>query len=539
MIASDLDLREILSFKPKGGVIRFMGRRAVVLDAVALGVLRKELVDTLGLFAARGILTRLGFGYGWRVGEALKEEHPELWAEGRAGPHLPGLAGHFVLDQSKRTDGMGMDPLVQTTWRESYEAEQHLLHFGQADEPVCWMNAGFASGYVSYKEGREVYFIEDRCVARGDPHCRVVGRFRERWGPELEPHLAFYKMESIDAALNHVSSSLRRTERRLRARRQELGILDNDNPDPAGMVARSESMRRTLDQARRFALTDSSILLTGESGVGKELVARFVHAQSSRAGKPFISLNCGAVPETLLESELFGHARGAFTGAQTASIGLFEAANSGTLFLDEIGEVSQSMQVKLLRVLQEKEIRRVGENTSRPVDVRIVSATNRDLHAEVQAGRFRRDLYYRLHVISLAIQPLRERPEDILPLAQFFLRKLGTSMGRPAVGFSPGVADRLLRYPWPGNVRELQSVIEYAVALCNEDQLSLQDLPEDLRNAPLAPRSGTIRTLEDVEREHILAAMKATSGKKSEAAEALGIGLATLYRKLKQYGEAA
>src|SRR5512141_1283617 len=149
-----------------------MGRRAVLLDAVALGVLRKELVGTLGLFAARGILTRLGFGYGWRVGEALRQGHPELWAEGKAGPHLPGLAGQFVLDQSVRTDGLGADPLVQTTWRESYEAEQHLLHLGKAEEPVCWTATGFASGYVSFKEGREVYFVEDRCVARGDPYCR-------------------------------------------------------------------------------------------------------------------------------------------------------------------------------------------------------------------------------------------------------------------------------------------------------------------------------------------------------------------------------
>jgi two-component system response regulator HydG len=536
VLADQLDLRDILSFQPKGGVIRFLGRRAVLLDAVALGLLRKELIDTFGLFAARGILTRLGYAYGRCIAEALREEHPDLWAEGKAGPYLPPLAGQFVLGYSARTDGLGSEPLVQTVWKESYEAEQHLLHLGQADEPVCWTAVGFASGYVSAKEGREVYFIEDRCVARGDPHCRVSARFREKWGPELDAHLAFYQMESIDASLSAVTRHLRQTEQLLRERRQELGILEHRDQDPPGMVARSEAMQRTLDRARRFALTDSSVLIQGESGVGKELVARFIHAQSNRAGKPFVSLNCGAVPETLLESELFGHARGAFTGAQTVSIGLFESASSGTLFLDEIGEISPGMQVKFLRALQEKEIRRVGESRSRPVDVRIISATNRNLSAEVEAGRFRRDLYYRLHVISLAIPPLRERSDDVLPLARFFLRKLGTSMGRPATGFSPKVADRLLRYLWPGNVRELQSVIEHAVALCNGDQLSVEDLPEELRNARLAPRAGAIRPLDDVEREHILAAMKATRGNKVEAAQALGIGLATLYRKLKQYG---
>src|SRR5512142_373828 len=275
MLAQELDLRQILSFRPKGGVIRFMKRRAVLLDAVALGVLRKELVDTLGLFAARGILTRLGFGHGWRVGEALKEEHPELFAEGKAGPHLPGLAGQFVLDQSVRTHGLGSEPLVQTTFESSYEAEQHLLHFGQADEPVCWAVTGFASGYVSYKEGREVYFIEDRCVARGDPHCRITGRFRERWGREIEPHLAFYDLDSLDAALQQVSSTLRRTERRLRVRRQELGMLEDRDAEPPGIVARSAAMQRALDRARRLASTDAPVLLTGESGVGKELVARF------------------------------------------------------------------------------------------------------------------------------------------------------------------------------------------------------------------------------------------------------------------------
>jgi two-component system response regulator HydG len=535
MLASELDLRDILSFRPRGGVIRFMGRRAVLLDAVALGVLRKELVDTLGLYAARGVLTRLGYGHGWRVGEALKEEHPDLWAEGLSGPHLPGLAGQFVLDQSVRTDGLGSEPLVQTTWTESYEVEQHLLHFGRADEPVCWMVAGFASGYVSFKEGRDVCFVEDRCVARGDAQCRITGRFRERWGPEIEPHLAYYRLDSLDAALEQVSSHLRRAERRLRARRQELGILEDTSP--LGTVARSAAMQRTLDQARRFAPTDAPILVSGESGVGKEQVARFIHAQSSRAGRPFVSLDCGAVPEALLEGELFGRARGTSAEASAAAAGVFEAATTGTLLLEEIGELSPRLQGKLLRAMQEKEICRVGESRPRPVDTRLVLATSRDLEAELHAGRFRRDLYYRLRVFSVVIQPLRERREDVLPLARLFLRKLGRAAGKAVDDLSPEAAERLLRYPWPGNVRELESVIEYGLAMCGDgDTLSLQDLPVELRQAPRARRGGETRALEEVEREHILAALQAAGGNKRLAAEALGIGLATLYRRLKRYG---
>ncbi len=534
-----LDLRDILSFQPQGGVIRFLGQRIVMLDAVALGLLRKELIDTFGLSAARGILTRIGYAHGWRLAQALKEGHPDLWAEGKAGPFLSTLSGQYTLEESIRTDGAGTTPLVQTTWTESYEAEQHLLHLGRSEDPVCWTTAGFASGYVSYKEGREVYFIEEQCVGRGDPHCHVVARFRENWGPDLQPQLDYFHVQSIDAVLHQLSTGLRSTERRLHETRRELDVLQDQNGDRRGIVARSDAMRGTLERAQRFARTDSSVLITGESGAGKEVVARFIHAESARAAKPFLSLNCGAVPESLLESELFGHVKGAFTGAQTASVGVFEAANGATLFLDEIGEISPAMQVKLLRVLQEKEIRRVGESCSRPVDVRVVSATNRDLSADVQAGRFRRDLYYRLHVLTLSVPPLRQRPADILPLARFFMRKMGISTGRPACGLSTEVADRLLRYPWPGNVRELQSAIEHAMALCDGSQVLLDDLPEDVRNAPPAPRSDAIRPLDEVEREHILAAMRATCGCKHRAADALGIGLATLYRKLKQFGATA
>lgn len=268
----------------------------------------------------------------------------------------------------------------------------------------------------------------------------------------------------------------------------------------------------------------------------KELIARFIHDESARAGRPFVAINCGAVTETLLESEFFGHAKGSFTGADSDRIGLFEAANGGTILLDEIGEIPPGMQMKLLRVLQEKAVRRVGENRSRPVDAKVIAATNRDLEVEVEAGRFRRDLYYRLCVIEVAVPPLRDRVEDILPLARFFLDKITKKMGHSLDGFSPGVSEHLLLHNWPGNIRELQNVIERAVALCSGDIIQAEDLPRTLRKAIAKPKGpDNIRPLDQIELTYILTALEMTKGNKKLAAEKLNISLASLYRKLKEH----
>jgi DNA-binding NtrC family response regulator len=322
-------------------------------------------------------------------------------------------------------------------------------------------------------------------------------------------------------------------ERELHLRRQELGA----KASAAVLGTQSAAMARLLDLAHRVAEVDSTLLITGESGAGKERIARLVHAESRRAGGPFLAINCGAVPETLLESELFGHVRGAFTGATQDRAGLFEAAQGGTLFLDEIGEVAPAMQVKLLRALQEREVRRVGENRIRRVDVRVLAATNRDLLAEVHSARFRQDLYYRLRVIELKVPPLRERREDILPLARHFLGESARRTGREAAGFTPEAAERLIHYPWPGNVRELENAIEHAVVLAQSRRIGSADLPEEVGRAGSGmPAPGDARSLEQVEREHILAVLDALRGNKVQAAARLGIGTATLYRKLKEYG---
>jgi len=536
--AEDLDLRELLVFEPKGGVIRFGGERVLLLDAVALGLLRKELIDTVGLAAARGILTRFGYVHGRRTAEGLRDEFP--WANENewriAGGRLHMLQGLVVVEQPPSSSVPGPEPFVESIWHESYEAEQHLLHIGQSDEPVCWTLAGFASGYLSFVNRREIYCVEDRCRGKGDPTCHLLGRFKEDWGSAIEPHLAFYNKTCVDAVLEGVTSALRAAEHRLHVRRQELARLAPGAEERGGLVARSEAMLRVLDLAQRVARVESTVLITGESGVGKERIARLVHDESPRAARSFVGVNCGAVTETLLESELFGHARGAFTGADRDRAGLFEAANGGTLFLDEVGEISAGMQVKLLRALQEREVRRVGENRSRAVDVRLVAATNRNLADDVASGRFRQDLYYRLRVIELRVPPLREREEDVLSLARVFLADTARRMGRKITGFTPGAADQLLRYHWPGNVREVQNAVEHAVALCAGSRVDVEDLPEELRSAMPRPRpGGRTRQLEDVEREYILAAVEGAGGNRTRAAAELGIGLATLKRKLKQY----
>jgi two-component system, NtrC family, response regulator HydG len=537
MKTSQLDLREVLSFNPRGGVIRFLGQRAYLVDAAAQSLLRKDLLEVLGPEMFRIIFTRSAYAHGRRVAETIKNEMPELWSqakEGELGPMLSAFHGVGEIVSRRRTDGLGDEPLVETVVKDSYEAEQHLMLSGPSDEPVCWRHAAFASGYVSFLEGREVYFIEDRCKAKGDEFCRIRGRFREQWGPEIEPHLVYYQMKPVESICDELRGKILATEKRLKQFRRHGGFLPEEGENGFYAISRSSVMQKVLDFARMVAQVDSSVLITGESGVGKEQMAQQIHRQSGRAGKPFLAVNCGALSETLLDSELFGHVKGAFTGADRDRVGLFEAAGGGTLFLDEVGEVSPSMQVKLLRTLQEREIRRVGESLSRKIDVRIISATNRNLQEAVASGSFRQDLFYRLKVIELKIPPLRERSEDILPLARFILNPLATSMGKHIIGFGHKAADKLLGYQWPGNIRELQNAIEYAVVLCQGNQVEAEDLPAEIRESAYLPSvTSGIRPLESIEREYILSVLHALGDNKVRTAEKLGISLATLYRKLK------
>ncbi len=540
MRPEDLDHNELLELDCEGGTIRFAGQRALLIDAVAMGLLRKYLVENFGLTAARAVLTQFGFAHGWRMAEAMgaqfQWDSDEDWR--RAGTRIHTLEGLFSMESG------ASDPLATTGAMivASYEAEQHLLHFGRTDSPMCWTICGLLSGYISRTCGKEIYVLEDRCMGKGDAACHFFGRTREEWGHDRAADLQFFETkrlkESLDVSLLCVTETLKNVERKLKEHRRALVRIAPDVEEPLGVIAKSPGMRVLLDLATRIAKVDSTVLITGESGSGKERIARLVHDESSRAAGPFIAVNCGAITESLLESELFGHARGAFTGASHDRPGLFEAAIGGTLLLDEVGEVSPAMQVKLLRALQEREVRRVGENKSRKVDVRILAATNRDLAHGVAGGGFRQDLYYRLKVVELQVPALRDRRDDLLPLARVLLADAARRMKRKVSGLSPKAADQLWRYSWPGNVRELENTMERAVALARGSRVELEDLPEEIRTIAPVPRVAleSVRPLEEIEKEYILAALELNAGNQTHTAEQLHIGSATLYRKLKSYG---
>jgi DNA-binding NtrC family response regulator len=299
------------------------------------------------------------------------------------------------------------------------------------------------------------------------------------------------------------------------------------------IIASDPKMQAVLELARSVAPADATVLITGETGTGKELIARAIHHWSARADQVFVAVNCAALAETLLESELFGHEKGAFTGAVAQRRGRFELAHGGTLFLDEVGEMSPALQAKLLRVLQEGTLERVGGTKTVTVDVRVIAATNRDLQAMVAAKAFRDDLYYRLSVFPIGLPPLRERPADILPLAEHILHQMSRRRDKRIVGFSEEAKTLLQAYGWPGNIRELQNVTERAAILCREDRIGPDHLNLTL---PAAPSPTGPKTLKAVERETILLALAAHQGNRRKAAEQLGIGLRTLYTRLREYG---
>ena len=308
------------------------------------------------------------------------------------------------------------------------------------------------------------------------------------------------------------------------------------------MLGSSAAMKAVQDLISRVADSDSTVLISGESGTGKELVAKALHRRGKRRDGPFVAINCAAMPEALLESELFGHAKGAFTDARAAKRGLFVEASGGTLFLDEIGELPLSMQPKLLRALEERTVRPVGGNTEVPFDVHLVTATNRDLETTVAEGRFRDDLFYRINVVRVELPPLRARGHDILLLAQHFVERFATKNGRRVVGLSSAVAKKLLAYAWPGNIRELQNCIEQAVALARYDEIAVDDLPERIRDyrpaniLVVGEDPSELVPLEVVERRYILRVLEAAGGNKSVAARILGLDRKTLYRRLESYG---
>ena len=544
-----LHLAELLDFRPDQGMIRLHEQRVVILSAAAMGLLRKELVDTLGLAAARRVLLRFGFADGYHDAVSMRDR--SQWTtplDGlRSGAMLHALEGIVRTELLKVEHDEATGRFAEeVAWHDSYEAEQHVHHYGQDTSPVCWSLVGYSSGYVSACLGKEIYFRETTCLGQGAKVCSAVGRDADSWGPEIDAIREDFQaadlgqeVERLREAVGRRLKELDRRERRLERRERELNLLRervNRHAASKQFIAGSPAMQEVLELAARVAPLDTTVMVYGESGTGKEFIVRMIHDQSPRASAPFVSINCAALTETLLESELFGHVRGAFTGAVRDKAGLFEVAGRGTIFLDEIGEVAPAVQAKLLRALQEREIRRVGGERQIKVNARVVAATNRDLRAAVDAGTFREDLYFRLGAFVITVPPLRDRREDIPALVHTFLVSAASRMKKDVTSVSPEAMTTLMNYRWPGNVRQLQHAVERAVILAVGPSIRVRELPPEVSQKVRTRPGDDTLDLHEQERASIERALERFGGNRRKAAEALRISTVTLWRKMKHYG---
>ena len=538
MKSQDIHLEDIIDFSE--GVLNLKGRRLILHDIHAFAHLRKDLIDMVGIKQARQIFTRFGYFWGQADAAAVKRifniNKLEEWIKAGTRMHtLQGAAKVKIKSLSLDKENNCFD--MQILWYRSGEAEEHLISMGKSSSPVCWILVGYASGYVSFCLDKKIYFIEKSCRAQGDKICYAVGKDAQSWGEELNEHIDYFNSDDIPNKILTLSSKLKEKTRQLILQQKRIERLEK-KAKIFHVEIRSKSFSDILDLSHRAAQFDSSVLITGETGVGKEMLARHIHKLSLRAREPFIAVNCGALPESLAESELFGHKAGSFTGATQNRIGLFEHASNGTILLDEIGDLPQSIQVKILRVLQEREIVRVGETIPRKVNVRIIAATNKNLEEEVEQENFRNDLYYRLNVIEIKIPSLRERKEDIIPLSRFFIKKVSRKLKLDKLTIDPSCFSYLLSYPWPGNVRELENALERAAVLSSNSIVLPDNLPQNITHTDSVSKliSDPLHcTLKQAETEHIKNVMHLVKNNKTKAAKALDISPSTLWRKLKEY----
>jgi len=462
------DLTESLFFSPGDGRIWLDDQRMVLWHSSSFGHLRRELIDMVGLERARGMLTRAGYMSGARDAQLVRERWPKSDAAAvfMAGTRLHALEG--VVKVTPQTFDFDIDRGTyegEFLWEHSSEDDEHIAAFGIGTEPACWMQVGYAMGYVTTLFGQLVVFREIECRASGASVCRVVGRHADAWGDVSEDvrYLQAQDFASLAAVAGADAAEVSRTAQKPARRSTGSRARAQAEAHKHALVGASSAFNSASHQIRRVAPTRATVLFTGESGVGKEAFARMLHRISTRATMPFVAVNCAAIPETLIESELFGVERGAFTGASVSRPGRFERADAGTLFLDEIGTLSLVSQGKLLRVLQEGEVERVGGTRTLRLDVRVVAATNVDLQAEVHAGRFREDLFFRLNVYPIHLPPLRDRRDDIPLLMNHLLLQNCERHGRHITGFTPRAVRALLNYGFPGNIRELQNLVERGV----------------------------------------------------------------------------
>lgn len=550
-LSQDYEIPSELHLAMEPGRILLDDERMIMLHAGAVSSLRKELIDTLGTERARGLLTRMGYASGMRDAKLARKMMPDATDEELLlmGPKLHMLEGIVKVTPLKIdidiANGKYNGDLL---WEHSFEADAHIESFGVHTESVCWTQIGYASGYTSEIVGKFILYREPECRGKGDRHCRNVGRPIDAWD-NPEDDLKYFSPD-------HVAEQLLKLQEEVANLRYSL-----DEVTALGdMVGSSYPFKQTCELLKKAGDSNVTVLLLGETGVGKEMCAKALHSVSPRAGNNFVAINCAAIPEELIESELFGVEKGAFTGAQHSRPGRFERAHGGTLFLDEVGELSAAAQAKLLRVLQEGEFERIGDNRTRKVDVRVVAATNVDLQQAVDAGKFRADLYYRLNIFPILIPSLRERHEDIPALVSRFLQKYTARHGKRISGINESAMDALKKYEWPGNIRELENMIERGVIIAsNGMQIDTTHLFPCVNFAQptqqtitrgdhcgLDPQTSMNRdhlansildngiSLEQLESELLNTAVKRANGNLSSAARMLGITRPQIAYRLKK-----
>ena len=546
------DLTEQIRFQSAEGKIWLSEQRMLLMDLSALAAFRRELVNTMGIERAKGFFLRLGYQSGLRDSELARKLRPtsselDIFL---AGPQLHSIKGMVkAIPLQIEIDQENGDFYGEVEWVDSFEVEICQTELGQMDEPACWALLGYACAYTSSFMGREVIFREVSCRGCGDERCVIVGKPAEQWD-DAEEFAAYFKAEPIVEELYNLQaqvSSLRSS-------------LEKQQGQYYG-IGQSPSYNKVCKMIDKAAQGRVSVLLLGETGVGKEVIARSVHLRSERAEKPFVAVNCAAIPPDLIEAELFGVEKGAYTGANQSRAGRFERANGGTIFLDEVVELTSRAQATLLRVLQEGELERVGDSQTRKVDVRIIAATNESLEQAVSEGRFRADLFYRLNVFPVKIPPLRDRLEDLPLLVEHFLNKFHSEYDKRTMGLSDKALELCKRYPWPGNIRELENVIERGVILTDNNETISQDFlfaapPPDTGDASshCLDDGGNITqssavtgdwsddiltrqiSLDEVESTLIQKAMKQANNNVSGAARLLGLTRPALAYRLKKLG---
>ncbi len=541
MKADDLKRFEIIRTDAHGKNLFLGSQRVLILPTAALVNIIRDLMQIMDKDKMEVVMIRFGYEIGITSAMNLKELYSfdSVEEQLKAGAKLldfSGIISESVADIASGVIDTGGSGKVSV--KDSFQAVSWLTNFGPSDKPVCTILAGMASGYVSTVLGEDVLVQEIQCQAAGHPACVFEGRRLADWGIDPDHLRRRLELNHLDEHIKQLSQTLDTYRKHLNKQNLELASLKKKirtEQQVAGIVHRSAGMSQSLEVAKKVAPTAAPVLIQGESGTGKELIARFIHENSPRKNAPFVAVSCAALPADLLESEFFGHVKGAFTGANSDKKGLLEEAGSGTFFLDEVGELPLELQAKLLRALQEKEIRPVGGVRHIPIQCRIVSATHRDLKKMIQEGTFREDLFYRIAVVPVHLSPLRERPEDILVLARHFIEK--NNPEHP--GISPEAVHCMEAYSWPGNVRELENCIQYAMVFAGDDLIRQTHLPLTLtQNAmeSVAVIGADLPDLRELERRYIRNVLERTAGNKTAAAGILGISITTLWRRLREFG---